>query len=62
MSKLLERDKETFDQYAIQDAVITLKHAMAMESFNFSLKLLGVPVTLSSVGRNFVLDKWSELF
>lgn len=56
MSQFLERDKEGFEQYAIQDALITLKHALSMESFNFSLKMLGVPVTLSSVGRNYVLE------
>lgn len=49
MSKFLERDKESFEQFALQDAVITLKHSLSMESFNFSIKQLGIPVTLSSL-------------
>lgn len=56
MSKFLARDKESFEAYALRDAIITLKHAISMEIFNFSIKQLGIPVTLSSVGRNFVLD------
>ena len=57
MSKLLARDKKLFESYAIKDSVITLKHALSMEEFNFGLKKLGVPITLSSVGRNFVFDQ-----
>jgi hypothetical protein len=34
-----------------------LKHALAMESFNFSIKQFGVPLTLSSIGRNYVFEK-----
>lgn len=38
MSKLLERDKSLFEEYAIKDAVITLKHALSMECFNLGIK------------------------
>jgi hypothetical protein len=57
MSKFLERDRTGFEEYAIQDAIITLKHALSMEQFNFGIKQLGVPITLSSMGRNYVLDE-----
>jgi hypothetical protein len=30
MSEFLERDKEAFEEFAKQDAVITLKHALSM--------------------------------
>ena len=62
MRAFLERDPKMFEEYAIQDAVISLKHALAMEDFNFKIKQLGVPVTLSSVGKNYVFDEWSNLF
>jgi hypothetical protein len=57
MSKFLIRDKEAFEEDAIQDAVITLKHALSMEQFNLSIKQLGVPLTLSSIGRNYVFEE-----
>jgi len=62
MSKFLERDREAFIEYAVRDAVITLKHAISMEQFNFGIKLLGVPVTFSSLGRNYVLHEWRQNF
>lgn len=57
MSEFLKRDPQGFENYAIQDAIITLKHAVSMEKFNFGIKQIGVPVTLASMGRNFVLDE-----
>ena len=57
MSAFLKRDPEAFKEYAIQDAVITLKHALSMENFNMSIKQLGVPLTLSSIGRNYVFEE-----
>ena len=62
MSGFLKRDKEGFIAYAIQDAVSTLKHALSMEKFNLSIKQLGVPLTLSSIGRNDVFEEWGKLF
>jgi hypothetical protein len=62
MSEFLLHDKDAFEEYAIRDAVICLKHSTAMESFNFSLKQLGVPLTLSSIGRNYVFDSWRSIF
>jgi hypothetical protein len=61
MDMLLKGDRKRFEEYAQQDAVITLKHALAMEDFNIQLKHIGVPITLSSLGRKYVLDKWSNL-
>jgi hypothetical protein len=57
ISNLLKRDKKAFEEYAILDAMITLKHATEMERFNMSIKQIGVPITLSSLGRNFVFDE-----
>lgn len=62
MSSFLERDKVGFEEYALIDAKIVLRHANAMEMFNFSNKQLGIPITLSSLGRNFVIQKWKEEF
>jgi hypothetical protein len=30
MSKFLQRDKEAFEEYALRDAVITLKHSLSL--------------------------------
>jgi hypothetical protein len=55
MSKFLADDKKAYEDYALHDAAITLKHSLAMEEFNFNIKQLGIPITLSSLGRNFCL-------
>ena len=52
MSGFLKRDKKAFEEYALQDAIITLKHAISMEKFNLTVKQLGIPLTLSTIGRN----------
>jgi hypothetical protein len=57
MGAFLKKDKKAFEDYALQDAVITLKHAIAMESFNMSVQMLGIPLTLSSLGRNYVFKE-----
>lgn len=57
MSSFLKRDRKGFEAYAKQDAVITLKHALSMERFNMNIKQLGVPLTLSSMGRNYVFEE-----
>ena len=62
MSKLLKEDKNTFIEYGVQDAKITLKHAVKMEEFNRSVKQLGIPTTLSSIGRYYVATKWVKNF
>ena len=54
----MKRDKKLFEAYAIQDAKITLKHVTEMERFNMSIQQFGVPLSLSSVGRKFVFEKW----
>lgn len=62
MSRYVKEDKDAFEQYAMRDALIVLKHATEMETFNFTLNKTGVPVTLSSMGKNFVFEKWKENF
>lgn len=59
MHLLLKRDKIRFEEYAKLDAVITLKHSNAMEDFNFTLNKIGVPLTLSSLGKDYVLKQWA---
>lgn len=61
MSILLEENKELFEQYAIRDSEITLKHASTMEEFNYSLDKLGVPLTLSGIGKSYVMKEWSSI-
>jgi hypothetical protein len=60
MNIFLVKDRVRFEEYALQDAIITLKHAIAMEDFNIQLNCIGVPITLASLGRKYVLNKWSE--
>lgn len=62
MDEFLLRDPKTFEEYALRDVLITLKHAVTLESVNFDIKRIGIPITLSSMGRALVLDKWSSIF
>lgn len=61
MDVLIEENKSLFERYALQDALITLVHANHMEDFNFSLKKLGIPIILSSLGVNYVKNFWNEI-
>ena len=58
MDLLLKEDPNKFKEYAIRDSLITLKHAIWMEEFHFSVKGQGIPTTLSSLGNKFVKDYW----
>ena len=58
MSKFLLRDKQAFEEYAVQVAVICLKQALSKEKFNLTIYQQGVPLTMSSVGRNYVFNEW----
>ena len=60
MSLLLKDNKELFEKYAIQDSLITLKHACTMEEFNMSVGKLGVPLTISGIGKSYVIKEWSK--
>lgn len=60
MHGFLQRDREKFIEYALRDAVISLIHASWMEDFNFKIGGLGIPLTLSSIGRSYVKSIWSE--
>jgi hypothetical protein len=57
MRELLDINKELFDKYALRDAEITLKHASEMENFNLTVNKLGVPLTLSGIGKSYVLKE-----
>jgi hypothetical protein len=63
MSKFLEREKKkkttkkttkAFIEYAILDANFTVKHETEMEKLNKTVRKIGIPITLSSIGRNYV--------
>lgn len=62
MQGFLQRDREKFIEYALRDAVISLIHASWMEDFNFKIGGIGVgiPLTLSSIGRGYVKSIWVE--
>ena len=62
MDEFLLRDPKAFEAYAIRDTLIPLKHAVTLESVNFDIKRIGIPITLSSMGRALVLDKWSTSY
>lgn len=57
MKALLEDNKPLFEEYGIRDSVITLKHSISMEEFYTSLGKTGVPLTLSSVSKAYVLKE-----
>lgn len=57
MDEYLEREPKLFEEYAIQDAIIPLTHAITLEGVNFTTKRVGIPITLSSLGRSLVLTK-----
>lgn len=57
MRALMKDDKTLFERYAIRDAEITLKHSCAMEDFYFEVGKTGVPLTLSGIGRSYVLNE-----
>jgi hypothetical protein len=41
MDEYLQRDKISFEKYAIRYALIVLKHSVSMEEFNFKIRQLG---------------------
>ena len=59
MKDLLKDDKALFERYALKDSIITLKHINSMEEFYVSLGKTGVPLTLSGIGKSYVLHEWS---
>jgi len=62
MPEFLLRDKQAFENYEIIDSIIPLTHSISLEKFNFGNKRLGIPITLSALGRILVLFKWTTIF
>jgi hypothetical protein len=54
MSILLRDNKDLFEKYALTDSKITLKHARSMEEYYFTLGKIGVPLTISGIGKAYV--------
>ena len=58
MDEFQKNDPLLFSLYAIRDVQITLKHVNELEDFCFgSVKMTGVPLTLSSISKAYVLKK-----
>jgi hypothetical protein len=57
ISTWVQQDLKAFEEYALTDVLIVLKHSTEMETFNLSMKKIGVPITLSSMGKNFVFEQ-----
>lgn len=57
MRDLLKNDLARFKEYALQDAVITLKHIVTMEQFYHQVGKVGVPLTLSGISSAYVTTK-----
>jgi|SRR6187402_969790 len=57
MRALRNEKPDLFDEYAIKDSVITLKHGVSMEEFNIKLGKIGVPLTMSGIGKSYVRNE-----
>jgi hypothetical protein len=58
MSLLLKENRDLFIEYAVRDSIITLMHACFIEEFRFEKTgKIGIPVTLSSLGTDYVISK-----
>jgi hypothetical protein len=55
MNLLLKENKELFIKYAVNDALIPLVHVNNMQDFYFGLKEIGIPTTLASLSKRYVL-------
>lgn len=60
MDKLLLNDRDRFIRYAVTDAVITLLYANSMEDELFGSRVLGIPISLSSLSATYVKDEWDK--
>jgi hypothetical protein len=60
MDVLLKNNRDLFINYAITDAIITLIHVNKMVDFYFGLNEVGVPITLSSLSKKYVLLEWEK--
>jgi hypothetical protein len=61
MKKLLDENKPLFEKYAVQDALITLKHVNEMQKFYFDIRKVGVPLSLSSISNRYVEEWWGKI-
>jgi hypothetical protein len=57
MSGLLHRNKKLFIEYALRDSHITVMRAVETEMFNRSVKQIGISLTLSFIGINYVANE-----
>lgn len=60
MQGFLARDKTKFTEYALRDALISLIHASWVEDFNFKIGGVGIPISLSALGRSYVKSVWRD--
>jgi hypothetical protein len=60
MDEFLESNRSDFVDYALRDALISLIHSFWMEDFCFAIGSIGVPLSLSTIGRKYVKSIWKE--
>jgi hypothetical protein len=60
MDVLLAENPKLFEEYAMQDSLITLIHGLFMNDFAFNLGQHKLPVTLGSLASNYIKNKWQE--
>ncbi|KAI5850809.1 hypothetical protein GGS23DRAFT_608421 [Durotheca rogersii] len=60
MKKLLKDKPSLFEEYALKDSEITLKHACQMEEVFLTVDKIGIPLTLSSLGKLYVIKEWRK--
>jgi hypothetical protein len=58
MDVLLRKDYNLFKEYAMQDSLITLIHALFMNDFAFRLGLSKLPSTLGNLATAYLRNKW----
>ena len=56
MKSYMNKDLELLKQYATQDSIITLRHALQTEYSNYEFsQSYSIPVTLSTLSTNYLV-------
>jgi len=60
MDKLLLDHKDIFKEYAMQDSLITLIHALFIGEFSFKVGMVKLPNTLGSISSKYLKNQWEK--
>jgi hypothetical protein len=60
MDKLFLDHRNIFKEYAMQDSLITLIHALFIGEFSFNIGMFKLPSTLGSVSARFLKNTWQK--